>query len=212
MGNAIYTYKNMSNYRVIKAVLIAVIWITILTRGTLVMAQRTTNFFNVAQIAPACEFTAGPLEGELIESYSGGDTTSLIANGDVNGVLRGLPGQALIDCKNPTGTYAIITSPQFDVGNSTSNISAIVTTGITTLYRGGTGVFRRTDPLTPILAVVGDGKAESKSTPILLTDGGGNLNFDNPTWFLMGMEILLNRQGAPSGGFTFKSSLTLLPN
>ncbi|MDB9540644.1 hypothetical protein [Anabaenopsis arnoldii] len=203
----------MSNYPVIKAVLIAVIWITILIRGTLVMAQHTTDFFNVAQIAAACNFAAGPIAGQLVESYSGGDTTSLVAIGDGNGVAKGLPGRALIDCNSPTGTYAIITSPQFVPGSSTSDITSIVTTGITTLYRGGTiDPFDPNEPLNQMLSVVGDGKTESKSTPILLTDGGGFPDFGAPTWFLIGMEILLNRQGAPSGEFTFQSSLTLIPN
>ena len=202
----------MSNYPVIKAVLIAVIWITILIRGTLVMAQHTTDFFNVAQIAAACTFDAGPIAGQLVESYSGGDTTSLVA-GIFDGTVKGLPGQARIDCNSPTGTYAIITSPQFVPGSSTSDITSIVTTGITTLYRSeSTANFSIGDPFVPMLSVVGDGKTESRSTPILLTDNNNAINFNDPTWFLIGMEILLNRQGAPSGEFTFQSSLTLIPN
>ena len=201
----------MSNYRLIKPVLIAVIWITILVRGTLVMAQDTREFVNVATIDKACEFTAGPTAGVLVESYSGGTTTSLVS-GEFNNIVKGTPARALIDCTNPTGTYAIITSPQFVPMPSAVDISGIITTGITTLYRGGTGAFNPADPLTPLLSVVGNGKTESKSTAVFLTDNNGNENFGAPTWFLMGMEILLNRQGAPSGGFTFKSSLTLLPN
>ncbi len=201
----------MSNYRLIKPVLIAVIWITILVRGTLVMAQDTREFSNVATIDKACEFTAGPIEGVLVESYSGGTTTSLVS-GEFNNIVKGTPARALIDCTNPTGTYAIITSPQFVPTLSTLDISGIITTGITTLYRGGTGTFNLADPLTPLLSVVGNGRTESKSTAVFLTDNNGNENFVVPTWFLMGMEILLNRQGAPSGGFVFKSSLTLLPN
>ena len=204
----------MSNYRLIKPVLIAVIWITILVRGTLVMAQDTREFSNVATIDKACEFTAGPIEGVLVESYSGGTTTSLVS-GEFNNVVKGTPARALIDCTNPTGTYAIITSPQFVPTLSTSNISADITTSISTLYRGETSAdvnFSAADPITPILSVVGNGIAESRSTPILLIDGNGNRAFSNPTWFLMGMEIMIKRQGVPSGGFTFKSSLTLLPN
>ncbi|MDH6100766.1 hypothetical protein NWP21_18370 [Anabaenopsis sp. FSS-46] len=208
----------MSNYRLIKPVLIAVIWITILVRGTLVMAQTlttpTTEFTNVATITKACEFLAGPLSGELVESYSGGDTTSLVANGDGTGVVKGLAARALIDCTTNAGNYAIITSPEYIVPADPSlpNISSIITTGITTLYRGGTiDPFDPTEPLAPMVSVVGDGKTQSQSSPVLLTDSLGNRNFADPTWFLMGMEILLNRQGAPSGDFSFKSQLTLLP-
>lgn len=208
----------MSNYRLIKSVLIAVIWITILVRGTLVMAQTlttpTTEFTNVATITRACEFLAGPIAGELVESYTGGDTTSLVANGDGTGVLKGSPARALIDCTTNAGHYAIITSPEYiaPVDPNLPNISNIIMTGITTLYRGGeVNPFDSTDSLAPIVSVVGDGKTQSQSSPVLLTDNLGNENFADPTWFLMGMEILLNRQGAPSGSFSFKSELTILP-
>ena len=211
----------MSNYRLIKPVLIAVIWITILVRGTLVMAMDTRDFFNVAIIDKACDFLVAPTEGVLVESYRGAESLTSLVSGEFYdeilsaNLLKGTPSRARINCLNTTGTYAIITSPQFVPTLSTSNISADITTSISTLYRGETSAdvnFSAADPITPILSVVGNGIAESRSTPILLIDGNGNRVFSNPTWFLMGMEIMIKRQGVPSGGFTFKSSLTLLPN
>ncbi|MDB9448012.1 hypothetical protein [Anabaena sp. CS-542/02] len=202
----------VNNLCIIKVILIAVIWITILTRGSLVLAQVTREFEFVGQVAQECDISANT-NGSLQVSFSGGDTTSLVA--DFN---RGTLAKVRLACNNLQGTYAIITSPEFVSGSSTSNINNDISTGITTLYRGkpsdALDDYVANDPITPLGSVVGSGKQGTavRSTPVLLQAGtnGDDLAFE-PNWFLIGMELLFNRQILPAGNYTFKSSLTLLP-
>ncbi|QOV23882.1 hypothetical protein [Anabaenopsis elenkinii] len=202
----------VNTFRIIKVILIAVIWITILTRGSLVLAQVTRDFEFTIAVAQECTITANT-NGSLQVSFSGGDTTSLVA--DFN---RGTLAKVRLTCNNLEGTYAIITSPEFVVAGSTSNINNDISTGITTLYRGKPSVdvndYVANDPITPLVSVVGSGTQGTavRSTPVLLQAGndGDDLAFE-PNWFLIGMEVLFNRQILPAGNYTFKTSLTLLP-
>lgn len=201
----------VNNLCIIKVILIAVIWITILARGSLVLAQVTREFEFVGQVAQECTITS-TTNGSLQVSFSGGDTTSLVADFD-----RGTLAKVRLACNNLQGTYAIITSPEFVSGSSTSNINNDISTGITTLYRGkpssNADDYVANDPITPLGSVVGSGKQGTavRSTPVLLQAGDGDDLAFEPHWFLIGMEVLFNRQILPAGNYTFKTSLTLLP-
>jgi hypothetical protein len=200
----------VNNLRIIKVLLIAVIWITVLTRGSLVLAQVTQDFDFVGRVVQECTI-GNSIHGILQVSFSGGDTTSLVADFD-----RGTLARVRLACNNLEGTYAIITSPEFVVTGSSSNINNDISTGITTLYRGKPSSndddYEANDPITPLVSVVGSGKQGPavRSTPVLLQAGDGAETFQ-PHWFLIGMEVLFNRQILPSGDYNFKTSLTLLP-
>jgi hypothetical protein len=200
----------VNNLRIIKVLLIAVIWITIFTRGSLVLAQKTEDFHFVGHVDKECTINTHT-EGRLQVSFSGGDTTSLVAD-DARGILATIQ----LTCNdNQRGTYAIITSPEFVSGPPNSGINNDISTGITTLYihTETPGIDPPVNPpITPLVSVVGSGKQGTAvtSTPILLRSRQGDLTFTD-TWFFIGMEVLFNKQILPYGSYIFKTSLTLLP-
>lgn len=198
-------YYLISRFR--KVILILAIWMTIFTRSGLLLAEQVIDFTLQANIAEACNINSGPTTGNLVESFSGGSTTTLVASiGSTT--VKGLPSGLELSCNNSTGTYAIITSPVLE-SSSVPDFNTTVTTAITTLYRdsaGGTvGQADSTD--TELVSVVGNGTTSTKSTPILLSSSA----FTNQ-WFFIGMEIFAERQGIPAGTHTFTASVTLIPN